>query len=236
MVEQQDKESPKANVSATDLKRVLLEKIKIATAELKEIQSHFDIEEASLEDQFNVNQKTINTLQTLLKFSKPQEKDSLFIRNLMKPFREHLDQLTSSQESLKGKISPKFYSRRMAAGHERFVFVSLYQLDGYDLARWERQIQDLLRFNVARPVYSNENEIKKMIRAKLSKTPEAYLVISVDESHIVDGINSMDGEKKLIKLNEKAIKKGEIVEFVHLSRHYKFSNGKLVLINGKDKE
>ena len=237
MIEQSGNQSPSADVNRENLRQSLLQKITNATECLEQSARQFDAEDASIEERSQFNEKVIQMLEHVLDAAKPQEKESLFIRNLVKPFHKYHQEAITLREELASERSSQGYTRRLLSDNEALVFVSLYQLDGYDLSRWQNQIQDLLRFNVARPVYSDEKAINKVIRAKTSRTSEGYLVVAIDKSGIIpsDDVEVSDIEQgpeaSLIRLSETAIKRGELLEFIHLSRHYRVEDKKLILIN-----
>jgi len=93
-------------------------------------------------------------------------------------------------------------------------------------------LRSIKSYLLGRPVYQNEIDVQKVIRAKLAKTSEAYIVVAIDKTSIRNEPHlppRMDRYKNtLLTLKEGSVTADNIIEFVHMGKRYCFKNGRLV--------
>lgn len=111
------------------------------------------------------------------------------------------------------------------------AFVSLYNVDGGNLQKWEKLLQTLDKQIVTRPVYGSEQEIRGVLRAKTVRKNDAYAAFFVNKSDIIqprDGKSPTDrlGNVLLI-LKDAALKLENITRFCHESGIYTFRSNTL---------
>lgn len=115
------------------------------------------------------------------------------------------------------------------------AFVSLYNLDGASIQKWEKILQSLDKQVVTRPIYTTEQAARMAIRAKTVRKNDAYAAFYLNKSNIIapkDGKPPTDrlGNPLLI-LKDTALKLENITRFCHESGVYLFRSNTLSRIN-----
>lgn len=133
---------------------------------------------------------------------------------------------TGSQEYLAHRA-------HLTASH-KLVYISLYSLEGANIASWERIIANLQRQIVSRPVYTNEEDAQNIIKTKEKKINEAYVSFYVSEVDVLelpaDKIPLDKLGKPMLVLKDNAINLENIEYFFHLSGKYRYSRGQLTIV------
>jgi Dot/Icm secretion system protein IcmQ len=115
------------------------------------------------------------------------------------------------------------------------VFISLYQAGGHNLSLWEQMMKLLSSCSLGRPIYADENEVRKAIAQRSDLQREAYVEVVVDKNFIMD----LPEEKRpkdhlgasLLVLKANAINIASVRVFVHANKiRYRLLNGKLVAL------
>ncbi len=159
--------------------------------------------------------------------------ESLFLRNSVKPLKKMRDEAIALKEQLVGEKNEIQIATPAIKENMQAIYVSLFQNGGDSIKKWEMQLRSIDRYLLGRPVYLSEENVRKMIRRKLVQTSEAFLVMAVNQAHIID-----DGfiaprvdrnESPLAKIAEGGLKAENIIEFVHQDNRYHFLNGRLIL-------
>lgn len=112
------------------------------------------------------------------------------------------------------------------------VFISLYSMKGMDLKTWEHILLNLPAQLVARPIYTNEQNVITAIKSKNNPDNEAYIGVTIP----IDNIFKLSEDKTpLDKLKQPLLTiKGRPLSnkyegvFVHSTGRYRYANGKLV--------
>ena len=121
----------------------------------------------------------------------------------------------------------------LTASH-KLVYISLYSLEGANIASWERIIANLQRQIVSRPVYTNEEDAQNIIKTKEKKINEAYVSFYVTEVDVLelpaDKIPLDKLGKPMLVLKDNAINLENIEYFFHLSGKYRYSRGQLTIV------
>jgi hypothetical protein len=131
-------------------------------------------------------------------------------------------QLEAQQDKFKRPIKEGFLR----------LYILLYQTEGGKLLNWQYALRTLLEYSVSRPTYNDANYVKELIRTKPNIERYGYAIIDVaksdlyaQEQPVKDALNH-----EMIVLKEGAIKRENIIGFVHANRkQYSFIDGELVL-------
>ncbi|OGT46359.1 MAG: Dot/Icm secretion system protein IcmQ [Gammaproteobacteria bacterium RIFCSPHIGHO2_12_FULL_41_15] len=157
---------------------------------------------------------------------------TLFLRNTIKPLmavREQalVVQKKLTQEQIQGP------AKKQLGEDQIKVFITIYQSQGHNLALWETQLRSLSSYVQGRPVYSNEEDIRRALRAKLDQVNEAYVVVAIDRTSVMNLINHAERTDrlghKLLVLMPGALQSENIYEFVHQGKCYDFIENQLYL-------
>ena len=111
------------------------------------------------------------------------------------------------------------------------VYVYLYNAQGLQLKSWLAFLtaKALYEHSVNRPIFTDKNAIKSMLKSKPNPAQHAYLVISTAEQNIIEISNESGSETSLVRVKEGAFSIEKIVSFVHNEIEYLLdSQGKLV--------
>lgn len=111
------------------------------------------------------------------------------------------------------------------------VYVSLYSSDGTNLQSWERIIANLPRQMISRPIYSDEEQVRALIKSKENKVNEGYVAIYINKTDIIplsqdktlyDRLGS-----PLLTLKDRSLNTENITRFIHTSGQYTYYKGRL---------
>lgn len=187
------------------------------------------------EDYLNLSQAIIDAVNHVMAAGNWEE--SLFLRNTLKPLKEIRAQaVTLRQQAMATAGSEEKYKLRPLSEEEMLVYISIFQSVGDDLAGWALQIASLRSHLLGRPVYTNEVDVRKVLRQKLLTDSEAYVVVAIKRTDIEDSIHQFDRVDRygnsLLTLKETAVKTTNIFEFVHHNKRYFYKSGKLILQEG----
>jgi intracellular multiplication protein IcmQ len=117
------------------------------------------------------------------------------------------------------------------AENQMEAYVSLYNVDGGNMSKWEKILLSLDKQIVTRPVYATEQAARASIRAKTARKNDAYAAFYLTKTDIIppkDGKAPLDrlGNPLLI-LKDTALKLTNITRFCHESGIYLFRNNSL---------
>ena len=165
---------------------------------------------------------------------------SLFLKNVIKPIREMQVQarcLLSGKkpvEAIGGEPEPEEQPQvDVLAENEVYLYVSLFQAQGHDFAMWERQLQTLSRYLINRPIYAEEDNVKKVIRLKENSDNEAYVVLKIDKKYLQKP-NAFEVERKdrygnsLETVKPGSVTDSNILELVYSGERYHYVDGRLI--------
>lgn len=175
-----------------------------------------------------LNTKVIETLDTVLRAEDWQ--DSFFLRSTLKPLQQLRERVGNLQEKLVEEAKEK--ERGTVLKDTQIpVFLSLYQAQGDQLAQWEILLRSLSRHVQGRAVYADRELVEQLIRSRPSSVPEAYAVIAVEKTDIVSEAQPRKDRIGLpvLTLKEGAIHSENIIEFVHMGKHYQWQPKELAL-------
>lgn len=116
---------------------------------------------------------------------------------------------------------------------EKDVYIALYQMDGDNMDKWAMTLNAIAMQGISRPIYENEVDVCSMIRAKEQKTKEAYAVVKMKATDIINSaVSPKDrADRKLIYVKPGSLKTENISRFVHLSGQYLLQKGKLIKLD-----
>lgn len=112
------------------------------------------------------------------------------------------------------------------------VYVSLYMVNGNNIQQWEKLLRTLASRTLTRPIYKQEEDVRKALRTKTMKVNDAYTKVYIDPQNILppsdnNPLRDRHGYE-LLTLRPRAIKTSNIIEFMHKSGLYLFQKGKLL--------
>lgn len=157
--------------------------------------------------------------------------ESLFIHNTTKPLRE----LKSHAEAVLAQVGAFEASQQVTGpslGADMVpVYVLLFQVQGHDVGKWAQLLRSLGQYTLGRPIYQTEEDVRRVIRLRLSDDKEAYVKVAVPQS-IVSSNEALSARKDrygnaLLSLPVGAIRPDNILEFVHGKQRYHFVRGQL---------
>lgn len=184
--------------------------------------------------EFAIGERLLTVLEDLLKNG--DWESSLFLRTIKKRVQEVIDETTkvvaTASDSSSENSSNDRFTQLVPEGYMR-VYVLLYQTEGNKLTSWQYALRTLLEYNTSRPTYKEESHVQELIRSKKDVVRYGYAVVNLkisdvypeDEEHAPkDAFNH-----ELLVLKENAIKRENIIGFVHSARRrYSFVDGELI--------
>lgn len=186
----------------------------------------------STETEIELAKKLIESLDTAIQKG-PWDKGLLFqtIGKKLMAFKEEL--LQELQLEL-----PEHYvsnKKRIPSEYENSpdyltVYISLYMTDGMNISKWEKFLNTLSSNFSSRPIYKNEEDIKKVLRAKENKTNDAYIVAHVKIQDLITSSQPPTDKlgHELLVLRQGSIHPKNISHFYHSSGFYLFQDGRLI--------
>lgn len=112
------------------------------------------------------------------------------------------------------------------------VYVALYANDGGTLDSWERVILNLSSHLTSRPIYTNEDDVKALIRSKPNPVNDSYASFYINPEHIIPQPPEKTLTDKLGKpltiLKHDAISLHNLDSFVHQTGVFIWKNNRLI--------
>lgn len=159
---------------------------------------------------------------------------SLFLRNTLKPLVAIKVEAETELARFAEKAGHRMIQKHVLTEAEVEVYISLFQSDGYNIAKWAMQLRSLDRYIIGRPVYQNEADVEKRIRLRSAAgvANEAYVTVAVKKTDIQSdqfpaSLKDQFGNP-LLQLKETAVRDGKIDAFVHQGMRYAFVDGQLI--------
>ena len=159
--------------------------------------------------------------------------DSLFLRNVMKPLQEakanaeafieeHDDSIGHTHEDMARKIQ----------SDEQMVYMTLYQTGASHHLDWLTQLNTIEKTLLGRPVYFDEHAARGMIRSKIDRSADAYIMLHLN-SALIDSIkneqeNTDNNGFEFITLQPSMLTTEHIVELVYKDQRYFYMQGELI--------
>jgi intracellular multiplication protein IcmQ len=163
--------------------------------------------------------------------------ESNFLRVIGKNLREIRTNFANQIEGggtqgEKEKQEVHLAKRAALRADQQEVFIGLYSTEGNNLQSWERILANLPRQMISRPIYSDEEAIKYLIKSKENKVNEAYVTIYINQVDILpmspDKIPLDKFGKPLMSIKDRSLNLENVNRFVHLSGVYHYTKGRLV--------
>jgi len=209
-------------------KQQLVESIESENERLKKLLDEFYDQPHRTEGHYaEVNESILQAIDKLL--ASGDWESSLFLRNAAKPLKEAREEIIKLQQKMKAKEGLK-QKKIVLTDDMQVVYVSIYQSEGHNLAKWEKQLHSVSKYLQGRPVYSTEEEAVRAIRAKLMPGSEAYIKVAIKKAAILTSMKPLKDrlEQPLLNLAEGAVQPENIIEFVHMNKRYSFVGDRLV--------
>jgi intracellular multiplication protein IcmQ len=164
--------------------------------------------------------------------------ESAYLSNIGKKLKEYhyrvkeaLEGLETDDHEKSSQASDLAHRIAQRAGQTE-IFISLYNAQGNDLAKWAKLLMGLQAQAVSRPIYASEDDVRAVIRSKAHKQNEAYVVVYVDKDKIIQLAEDVLPRDKLnhvlLTLKDGAVKPQQVVRFMHASGRYVFKDNRLV--------
>ncbi len=209
-------------------KQRLVESIEAESQKLKTLLDRFYAQAHRTEKHYSeVNESILEAIDKLL--GAGDWEGSLFLRNAAKPLKQAREEIVKLQQKMHEKEAGAQRKSVVLMDDMQVVYISVYQSEGQDLGKWEKQLRSLAKYTQGRPVYENEEEVVRAIRAKLMPGSEAYVKVAIKKASILNplkpGKDRLD--QPLFSLLDNAVNPDNILEFVHLGKHYSFVSGRL---------
>ena len=133
----------------------------------------------------------------------------------------------------KGPVTTSHLANRVALrSGQQMIYVSLYSAAGTAMNTWERIVYNLASQVITRPMYSNEQDVRAMVRSKANIFNEAYVSIYVRQSDILSpALDKIPHDKlghELLTLKDKSLKLDNVVQFFHQTGVYHYEHGRLI--------
>lgn len=221
-----------SQLKGDELKNKLLECLQSKSSHLSVMVNAFYERNLSYSDQDYIKlcKEIVSCIDEIL--NNESWEDSLFIRNSLKPLKNLRERALTLLEQVAPSVKIEAESECSIAEDRVLLYISLYQQDGLNMKKWELQLKSIECYLAGRPVYQQEEEVKKMIRLKLSQASEAYIVISAKKSAIQnDSFHPQRLDRcgnPLVSIAAGNITASDILEFIHEDRRYRFVDGKLI--------
>lgn len=163
--------------------------------------------------------------------------ESNFLRVIGKNLQDIRDTFMKDAGHLhSNSIQDSHLAHRVALrSSQREIYISLYASDGGQLLSWERILANLPKHVTSRPIYDKEDDVKALISTKETPMNEAYAVVYVDQSCILDlPAEKMSKDKNgvnILAIKDKTIHMDNLTRFVHRNAVYRLVKGRLILQN-----
>lgn len=152
------------------------------------------------------------------------------LRELQEKMRREFAQTTVVKASMK--------TARMAEAarneSDQLVYVAIYSTEGTNLSSWERVLNNLPKQIVSRPIYTNEEDARQIIRTKENRNNEAYALVRIRAQDIIPlNTEKMPVDKlgkPLITIKDKSITIDHIEKLFHNDIYYRFYQGRLLVV------
>ena len=197
-----------------------------------------------VERNIHLNRELIRLIDELLNSS--DWESSLLLRAVSKQFKELREQaveLLDQSVALSDGESGSIRGSGGSSEETQPVFICVYQLEGYNLHKWEENLKALSTNNIGRRVYKEESSAVQAIHERVSErgrdlTQEGYVAVRVDKKDIVNLPKYESNDRfgnALLTLRKNAVRPSNIDKFVHAnSRVYRFKKNKLSLVSDVD--
>ncbi len=198
-------------------------------------QAFYDSSQRTEKEALELTEAIITTIDNII--AAGDWEDSLFLRSNIKPLRQLKEEVLQTRKTLLEQQGMMEIQPYQVTEDEVKVYISLYQADGDNLPGWEAQLASIDCYMAGRPVYKSEADIKKAIRQKLLQTSEAYAVVVIKQSQLIE--NRFEAVKtdryghELVTLEAGIVDADKVIEFVHLGRLYHYRKNRLVLDQNK---
>ncbi|STY30660.1 IcmQ protein [Legionella wadsworthii] len=153
------------------------------------------------------------------------------IGNRLVGIRDNFTKRINARTDAQVRADTHLASQLALRSGQQEVYVSLYSSDGTNIQSWERIIANLPRQMISRPIYSDEEQVRALIKSKENKVNEGYVAIYINKTDIIplsqdktlyDRLGS-----PLLTLKDRSLNTENITRFIHTSGQYTYSKGRL---------
>ena len=116
--------------------------------------------------------------------------------------------------------------------NQQEIYISLYSFDGSNFQNWERIVSNLPNQMISRPIYTEEDHVKEILKLKENKINEAYVAIYINKEDVLplhpDKILKDKLGNSLLSIKDRTLFLDNISRFVHVTGTYQFTKGHLI--------
>jgi intracellular multiplication protein IcmQ len=220
-----------------ELREKLLAVVKREKETLSQLLSEFyQLSERKEGDYARLNEKIAELMQRVMQAG--DWESSLFLRNMVNVLKKRLSACAILKEEFEGHGAVTAERKIPSVPAEQVIvlYIGLYQTQGGDLKKWEKQLSSILQIAQSRPIYDEEAHVLNAIRSNLNRITDAYVKVIVNKNDIIHSAPIIKDRlgQELVVASATAIRPKNIVEFIHQRKIYNFVNGKLVLATNED--
>lgn len=187
------------------------------------------------EDYINLARSVIVAVDNIL--GRADYEESLFLRNAIRPIKRIREQALDLLAQCETQQKSEGYTIPVLEKDMMPVYIHLFQSQGHDLDSWAQLLRSLGRYVLGRPVYKQEEDVKSVIRAKMSNEQEGYVKVAVPVSLLEASDNASPRSDRfgniLVTLPAGIIDTQHILEFVHGKKRYHFVKGGLIDVSSR---
>lgn len=160
---------------------------------------------------------------------------SRFLRAIGKNLNEIRENFVSKAHAMSSNQTQKetaLVNSLVLRSGQQEVFISLYSADGNNIQSWERIIINLPKQMISRPIYTQEEHVKALLKTKENKLNEAYVAVSINKTDVIPlppdkAIVDKLGNS-LLSLKDNSLDLEHVSRFVHFSGVYQLVRGRLI--------
>jgi len=157
--------------------------------------------------------------------------EGLLLQTIGKKLESLLDDLEIDDATgSAGSDSEKKQADIESHAEKEEVFISIYNIKGADLQSWLNVIKNIDEQVISRPIYSDQNYVKALVRSKANPKNEGYLAVRISPETIVHSEDIVMHDRlgnPLIKVKQHKITPENFGYFYHVTGIYELRDNRL---------
>lgn len=184
--------------------------------------------ERTLESRLVLSRQLLSIIDQLLEYE--DWGDSPFITQLLKPTRAKREELIRFIEENSDRLPSDTWKKPVCPEGSQEVYALLYQANGEDMQGWESQICDIHRTAVSRPLYTNEEDVRRCIRFRGDQSTDGYVLLFLPENYLQPGEAELKDKygQDLLQLRKTDLHTSFVKAFFHQDQIYQLQGSVLV--------
>lgn len=163
----------------------------------------------------------------------PHFSNSTFLRLLHQQIQKLSEEFDSTMQEVYSLQEEKTEQVKKDYVNKELVYISIYCSDGLNIDSWKRVVENLPKQYISRPIYINERNVQKAVKAKPQLMNEGYVAIYVEKQAInqpekPDFPLTDKWGHPLLSLKDRAIDLQNVEYFWHDSKHYLLTSKGLI--------